>query len=145
MARTTKVVALGAYQFEITTLGAVRARGVWLQVMKAVGPALEKIDQARAQGKDGEAVLAAMVTSVFEHVSKEMLDDLCSTFSEATRVKQGPVWVPMSDNVFDEVFAANYSTLQLWLTQHVVLNEFIPFLAVSRPTSPAVDDGQPTP
>lgn len=140
--RQKKEISLGGTEFEINHLGATSGKLIYQLFMRAYLPAVDAVRRSGVAGGEGEAVLGAIMQALFAAMSADELEQICSAFSGQTRVKQGPVWAPMSEALFDEVFAANYSTMQSWLVAHVLHNGFLSFLADSRPTTPAQGDAR---
>ncbi len=129
----TKEFVVCGTKYKTTLLDAVTGRGLYLRVVKAAAPALEKL----AGTGEGEAKLLAVAGAILENLPTNLLDDLCDTFGESTVVLRQGGETKLDKSAFGLHFAGKYKEIALWLKECLNANNFLDFLSVmSSPEKP---------
>jgi hypothetical protein len=147
----TKRVTVDGEEYELTQLGAVEGRRLWLRLLRVItGP----IKELAASPALDERSFTLAVALVVEHLDDETAEALYAAFSKTARVRQGERWPTLEGAIFDIHFAGRYLSMTKWLAECVLFN-FADFLgeaslgsvtdlvrgAVSKRTSPKVSTG----
>lgn len=100
--RKTEERVIGDDTLEVTQLGAIKGRAVFVRVLKVIGPALT--------GKD--------MAGIFAGLNEEDVTYLCDAFAPMTLVKgKGQL-----DKIFDVYFAGRFLEMFQWLAFCIELN-----------------------
>jgi len=114
--RKTETVTVGSNTFQITQLGALQGRKVFLRLVKVLGPALSAAQAAASP----EAALGALLGQAGA-VSEEDFEYLCDVFSEHTELVAAGKSQRLKE-IFDVVFIADYKGMLEWLGASVKVN-----------------------
>lgn len=128
MALESKEFVVGGVRYSTTVLDAVTGRRLYLRVVKAAAPGLEKL--AGADGDTTSAMLG-MVAGVLDGLEVQLVDDLCNAFGDVTVICSGDKRVKLSQEVFGQHFAGKYKDLTEWLLECLKANKFLDFLSGS--------------
>lgn len=124
--RKTEIFTLGEHTFEMTSLGALVGRQLWLKLQKVLVPALAGLSAATDQEDQFRQVLSAAV----EAVTPELWAELCDAFAGATRevLDGGAKKPPLAGSLFDFAFDGHYDLLVEFVAKGIRLNGLVSFL-----------------
>jgi len=115
-----KRVVIGKHEYELTQLGAVEGRRLWVKVLKLLAPAIKELAVA---GKLNEAALAMAVGTVIEDLDENIFVDFCKAFTARTRLRtDADQWPEMTEAMFDLHFAGRYIDMTKWLGECLLFN-----------------------
>lgn len=111
---------IGAHDYKVTQLDAVKGRRAFVRLAKFVGPAMVKLE---GSGTPDERVGQAIVAFLAD-LSEADLDYFCDTFAAVTEVSAGKYGAaaPQLDSVFSVHFAGDYLSMTQWLVFCFKLN-----------------------
>jgi hypothetical protein len=115
--------------YETTVLDAWAARGLYLQVVKAVAPALESLDLKTLEGKDAASAMLQLAGKVLAELDERLFERLCEKFGEVTSVVEPHGRVQLTPAAFGLHFAKRYSAMLSWVLACCKANGFFDFLS----------------
>lgn len=127
MALDSKTVELGDLKFEIGQLPFGTGKKVLFRLLKSLSPVLEDVQKALPEGQDltdpeTELDWTLILSSLVKNLSEEDLDFATEKFGSVCKFygKEHPV--PLSSDLRDVVFAANYGVYFRWLVECTKFN-----------------------
>jgi hypothetical protein len=121
-------------QYKTTVLDAYAARGIYVRLIKAIAPALEKLDAKALKSEDGEAVYMRMVAAAISGFEVELFNDLCDLFAGVTVEILPKGENPLgSTGAFGLHFAKRYTAMLKWAIKCCQVNGFFDFLSEMLP------------
>jgi hypothetical protein len=135
MAVQTETRVIGGRNYRVTQLTALKARALFVRLVKMVGPmvaALLGSGNARGflemEGKE----LGPMIVNFCERISDEELDFFCSVLGEQSQiVNERGEGAIMTRNIIDVEFAGRLMDLFKWLAFALEVN-FTDFLSAAK-------------
>jgi hypothetical protein len=123
----TKTFEVDGVTYRTTLLDAHAARGMYLQLVQTLGPALESLGAT----DDGPADLALvrMISAVVKGLSPEFLNQMCDRFGEKTVIPRTGGEDTLMPAFFGVHFAGRYSAMSRWLVECIKANGMIDFLS----------------
>lgn len=115
-----KKVSIDGEEYELTQLGAIQGRRLWLRVLQALSPALKEL---AAAGKLDEGSVAQAFGTLVEGLDDETVEMFCAAFAARTRVcVDGDKWPELEPARFDLHFAGRYISMTKWLGECLLFN-----------------------
>lgn len=111
----TQTRRIGAYDYTVTQLDAIRGRRAFVRLTKILGPAIA------AGGTKGDS---AAFEAFFDHLSEAEMDYFCDLFADVTAVSGGSFdkRAPQLKDIFLTHFAGDYASMMSWLIFCVEVN-----------------------
>jgi hypothetical protein len=114
----TKTKTIGGHTYQVTQLGALKARRLQVVLLRALGPAMAALVKSDGT-EDG---LAKGLAALAQSAREDDLDTLCDVFAGVTKVliqtqtANGPGTLPMDlAPIFDQHFAGRTLAMDQWL------------------------------
>jgi hypothetical protein len=115
----TKRATIDGQEYEITQLGALEGRKIWLRLVGALAAAIKEL--AAHETLDERAVASA-AASVVSNLDEATFELMCKAFAKRCRVVNGAA-APLLDDVnFDLHFAGQYIRMTKWFAECVMYN-----------------------
>lgn len=116
--------------YSTSQMSAVDGRKVFLRLVKAVAPALDKLDFSKSTDADQrEQSMLKAAASVLASLDEELLELLCEEFGSRTVHVINPTKTPQMDRVyFGPHFAGRYVQMTKWLLECCKANGLLSFL-----------------
>ena len=110
-------------------LGAVEGRRLFVDLFKAIAPALESINIGLGDKKFQEQALISAASDIISNLDSALIDKLCDTFGPKTRAVLGPQQeMTLDSGYFSLHFAAKYVQMFKWIYECCKANGFLSFL-----------------
>lgn len=122
-----KRVHIDGHDYEMTQLGALRGRKLWLKLLHVIAEPLKTLG---AMEKLDEQALAKVVASAIEGLDEATVEEFCDVYGASCTVRIGERWPTLSGEVFDQHFARRYVSMSKWLLECTTYN-FADFLGGS--------------
>ena len=128
----SKTFQIGTEKYVTTQLDAVTGRRIFLRLVMAVAPVLERLDVKGKSDEAKETAFMSAVASALASLDEDLLDTLCEVFGAVTRhvVKPGQE-MPLDKGYFGLHFAARYVEMTKWLLECCRANGLLSFLPAS--------------
>ncbi len=143
----TKQREIDGVTFSVEMLDGKSSRGVFVRVVKLLGPSLADLAKSGAESildADHTVALGALA-KLTEGLTEVDLEALVDVFSRKTKIAVGAAWVPVPD----AVFAGKLLTMFKWLAFCLEVNysDFLgAFATTARPAAPkATESLSPSP
>lgn len=122
-----KRVHIDGHDYEITQLGALRGRKLWLKLLHVIAEPLKTLGSLE---KLDEQALAKVVASAIEGLDEATVEEFCEVYGQSCTVRVGERWPTLTGEVFDQHFARRYVSMSKWLLECTTYN-FADFLGDS--------------
>lgn len=110
-------------------LGAVEGRRLFLDLFKAIAPAIESIPTSDVSKEYQEQAMLAAAARVISQLEGNLLDSLCDTFGPKTRHIVTATQTPNLDKGYFALhFAGRYIPMFKWIFECCKANGFLNFL-----------------
>ena len=119
----TKTVEVDGFTYDLTMLGALQGRKLWLTLAKILAKAAS--DLAEFSTLKEEAMIVA-ISKLVEHIDATTYEELNTVFAKNCRVHI-EAKEPLLSDVYDLHFAGRYLAATQWLAECVMFN-FASFL-----------------
>ncbi len=119
MALANKRITVDGDEYELTQLGSLEGRKIWLRILKAISCVITEL--AAAEHIDEKATAGA-AASLVQNLDEETFEILCNAFAKRTRLVQGAKMPLLDGAIFDVHFAGRYVTMTKWVGECLVFN-----------------------
>ena len=136
--RTTEFVVDGV-RYKTAALDAYRNRGLYLRLVKAMSPALSKLDLKALRGDNKEQAFFGLVSLIIADFPEQLFNDLCDAFGAVTTEERQGQSISLGEpGVFGLHFACRYQQMIKWLVECCKANNYLDFLPgiSSEPNAP---------
>jgi hypothetical protein len=131
---------IDGHQYRTTVLDAYAARGIYLRLLKALAPALEKLD---TKALDSETTYMRMAAAAIEGFEVQLFEDLCDLFGAVTVEICAKGEIPLgTSGAFGLHFAKRYTAMVKWVVQCCKVNGFFDFLSGMLPLATEAEVSQ---
>jgi hypothetical protein len=124
MTTNTKRVAIDGHDYEITQLGALRGRKLWLKLLHVIAEPLKTLGSLETLN---EQAFATVIAAALEGLDEATVEEFCDTYGASCTVRVGERWPTLTGEVFDQHFARRYVSMSKWLLECTTFN-FADFL-----------------
>jgi hypothetical protein len=121
-------------RYVTSQLGAIEGRRLFLDLFKAVAPAIEAVAASGSlkSSADQESAMLSAAAAIIAQLDSTLLDALCAAFGPKTRHVVTEIQTPNLDpGYFNLHFAGRYVSLFKWVFECCKANGFLSFLPVS--------------
>lgn len=124
MARKNKKITIDGHEYNMTQLGALQGRDLWLKLLQVIAEPMQVL--ANADGLT-EATATRAIAKALQSLDRETLAEMYQVFGASCEVRVDERWPKLTDVIFDEHFSGRYVSMSKWLLESVVFN-FADFL-----------------
>lgn len=126
---TSTEFTIDGKKYKTVALDAFRNRGLYLRLVKAVMPAIERLSIAELKGPEKEEAFLKLLGSVIENFPEVLFEDLCNAFAGVTTLEEPGKSIPLGDpGVFGLHFSRRYRQMIEWVVQCCKANNYLDFL-----------------
>ena len=125
MAVQKKTITIDGESYDITQLGAVKGRKIWLRLLKTMSALFKGL--AAADGLTQEAMLGALA-DVVDGLDEETCEMMYEAFGPVNLVHEGERRPALTGAIFDQHFAGRPFLMTKWLGENILFNfaDFLP-------------------
>ena len=110
-------------------LGSIDGRGLFLELFKAIAPAIESLPLGQTSPEYQEQAMLSAAAAVISKLDNRLLDSLCDTFGPKTRhVVSESQAMSLDRGYFSLHFAGRYVSMFKWIFECCKANGFLSFL-----------------
>jgi len=124
----SKDIEVDGHKYRVALLTAVEGRGIYLRLIKALGPALDAVAQVDGS-KDLMLVFAKATVAIVDHLEPSFFDELCGVFGKSSYVQRVGGEDQLKPEVFGIHFAGRYDAMSKWLIECIRANGMLDFLS----------------
>jgi len=115
-----KTLTIDGEEYEITQLGALEARKIWLRILKALAPIVKTLGEAPKL--TGEVIAQSLATAI-EELSEADVEIMFQAFQRKCTVRVDNRWPSLeAKEIFDTHFAGRMMHMTKWFGECVAFN-----------------------